>query len=431
MAATEDSSAAVVTGARLHECRDCGQMQVVPPMPPATRAVCLRCDSVLRHTRHHPTLLPLALNLSALVLILLGGTLTIISISTAGQLRAAALLSGPIVLNRFGLWELALVVLVTTLAAPLARVLAMLTVLLGAGMPRPPAELPAIYAWAERIRPWSMVEIYLLALFVAYVRLGDMTRADIGPATYSLGALMVVMVLADASLDRAALWEAMEPPQRARTWRDHRAAYSVVPSSAPRRRIGCDTCGLVSRTTPGGHCPRCGYRVYDRKLFAVQRTWALISAAAALYVPANVYPVLTIVQLGSSTPSTILGGVRELIDYGLWPLAALVFFASIVVPLLKLLGLALLLILTQRGSVTLLRDRTVLYRVIEAIGRWSMVDIFMGSILVALVQFGAIASIYPGPGAVAFGAVVILTMIASRSFDPRLMWDHLDTAEAA
>src|SRR4051812_23858234 len=135
MAATEDSSTAVVTGARLHECRDCGQMQVVPPMPPATRAVCLRCDSVLRHTRHHPMLLPLALNLSALVLILLvllGGTLTIISVSTAGQLRAAALLSGPIVLNRFGLWELALVVLVTTLAAPLARVLAMLTVFLGA-----------------------------------------------------------------------------------------------------------------------------------------------------------------------------------------------------------------------------------------------------------------------------------------------------------
>jgi len=119
-----------------------------------------------------------------------------------------------------------------------------------------------------------------------------------------------------------------------------------------------------------------------------------------------------------------MGGVRELLDYGMWPLAALVFFASITVPVLKLVGLLTLLISTQMRTTHRLRDRTVLCRIIDGIGRWSMIDIFMESILVALVQFGSLASVYPGGGAVAFAAVVILTMLAAHSFDPRLMWDH-------
>ena len=142
-----------------------------------------------------------------------------------------------------------------------------------------------------------------------------------------------------------------------------------------------------------------------------------------LYIPANTYPVLTVVRLGAGQPSTILGGVRELVEAGMWPLAALVFFASVAVPVLKLVGLAILLITTHLGSGHSLNDRTVLYRIVDAVGRWSMIDIFMESILVALVQFGTLASVYPGPGAIAFAAVVILTMLASRSFDPRLMWD--------
>ena len=114
----------------------------------------------------------------------------------------------------------------------------------------------------------------------------------------------------------------------------------------------------------------------------------------------------------------------------MWPLAALVFFASIAVPVMKLVGLAILLISTQRGAIGHLRDRTFLYRIVDAIGRWSMIDIFMGSILVALVQFGAIVTINPGVGAIAFAAVVILTMLAARSFDPRLMWDRAAEAHA-
>ena len=146
-------------------------------------------------------------------------------------------------------------------------------------------------------------------------------------------------------------------------------------------------------------------------------------ASAVLYVPANLYPVLTVVQLGAGEPSTILGGVRELISSRMYPLAALVFFASIAVPMLKLVGLTVMLVATQSGRAGWLRDRTRLYHVVRFIGRWSMIDIFMEALLGALVRFGSVITIEPGIGAVAFCGVVILTMLAAETFDPRLMWD--------
>ena len=402
-------------------------------MPSGARAVCQRCDAVLRRTWRDPLRLPLALNVSALILFCLGATLTLMSVTTAGQSRVADLVTGPKELAQFGLWEVSLVVLVTTVAAPLARVLCMLAVLVGLHLKGPPAGLRVIFAWAGHLRPWSMVEIYLLGLFVAYVRLSGMATVDLGPALYALGGLMVIMVLADYVLDEQAVWEGLEPLNRRR-----RRSLDINPStpdaSSPhvhRWRIGCDTCGLVSRAAPGVRCSRCGFRLRVRKPGSVERTWAFGIAAAVLYIPANLYPVLTVVRLGAGQPSTILGGVKELLELQMWPLAALVFFASVAVPVLKLLGLAVLLISTHCRSAWALHDRTVLYRVVDAIGRWSMIDIFMESILVALVQFGQLASVYPGPGAIAFAGVVILTMLAARSFDPRLMWDSAQARAGA
>jgi paraquat-inducible protein A len=416
------STSVPLTAQRLYECPDCGLMQIIPPLQPGAKAICLRCDALLRHTRRDPLLLPLALNISALILFLLGATLTMMSVSTAGQHRVAGLLTGPVEMEQYGLWEISAVVLVTTVAAPLVRVLGMLAVLLGLRLAQPPAELRTIFAWVEHLRPWSMVEIYLLGLFVAYVRLSDMAVVDLGPAVFALGGLMVIMVLADYTLDHQAVWEALRPRMRRRHGHSHPPAELPGPHQH-RWRIGCDTCGLVSRSAPGLRCFRCGFRLRDRRSGSIQRTWAFALAAVVLYIPANVYPVLTVVRFGAGQPSTILGGVRELFELGMWPLAALVFFASVAVPVLKIVGLGVLLMTTHAGTAWALHDRTVLYRIVDAIGRWSMIDIFMESILVALVQFGRVASIYPGPGAIAFAAVVILTMFAAGSFDPRLMWD--------
>jgi paraquat-inducible protein A len=412
------------TRPHLLECQDCGAIQRLPAMPPEARASCPICDAHLRHSRTDPFSAPLALNIAALMMFCVGAFWTLLSVSTAGQFRDASLFTGPEQLRDFGLWELAMIVLITTFVAPLLRILCMIAVLAGLRLPHRPPGIRMAYAWVEHLRPWSMVEIFLLGLFVAYVRLSDIVHIDLGPSILALGALTVTVLAGDLLLDHHAVWEALD----AQKPKDQHPPSAAL-LGAHIHSMGCDTCGLVSRGREGALCPRCGFSLHDRKPNSFARTWALLIAAMILYIPANTFPVLTVIRFGNGEPSTILRGVRELFEDGEWPLALLVFFASVAVPVLKLASLILLLSTTMARVRMRRRDRTRLYRIIDAVGRWSMIDIFMESILVALVQFGAVVTITPGAGAIAFAAVVILTMFASRSFDPRLIWDRARPAD--
>ena len=191
--------------------------------------------------------------------------------------------------------------------------------------------------------------------------------------------------------------------------------------------IICGECHRLHRRSAAHlHCQRCGARLHARRPHSIARTWALLLAAAILYIPANLLPIMSVNFLGNGAPATIMGGVIELIQAGMLPIALVVFVASILVPSFKLLGIALLLYSVQRHQVMSPRQRILMYRFIEWIGRWSMLDIFVIAILVALVSFGNLASIEAGAGALAFAAVVILTMLAAITFDPRLIWDNTD-----
>ena len=172
------------------------------------------------------------------------------------------------------------------------------------------------------------------------------------------------------------------------------------------------------------HCSRCGSQLHARRPNSIVRTWALLITAAILYIPANLLPIMTVSSLGRGMPSTIMGGVLELIHAQMIPVAAVVFIASILVPTFKLIGIAMLLYSVQRHQPMSARQRILMYRFIEWIGRWSMLDIFVIAILVSLINFGNLATISAGPGAVAFASVVILTMLAAVTFDPRLIWDN-------
>jgi paraquat-inducible protein A len=191
--------------------------------------------------------------------------------------------------------------------------------------------------------------------------------------------------------------------------------------------FSCEICGLLSRPAAGNHsgrCPRCGNTVHFRKPNSIQRTWALVIAAAICYIPANVLPVLTTITPFSRSSDTIMQGVVLLWSPSSWPLSIVVFIASITIPLAKLIALSYLLITIQRGSIRNNRERTRLYRLVEFIGRWSMLDVFVDTFTVALVQLQPLMSVEPGPGVLFFAAVVVLTMLASHSFDPRLIWDQ-------
>lgn len=207
-------------------------------------------------------------------------------------------------------------------------------------------------------------------------------------------------------------------------------------ATRPRRAaecglVRCHECGQVSRWSrpgPGDElaCPRCLRPLHQRKPHAISKSWAYLIAAAILYLPANLMPVMSSVQYGRGSPDTIMSGLMELFRTGQPALALIVFVASILVPMLKILGMVILLVSVQRRSIRRLVDRARLYRLLELVGRWSMLDIFMISLMVALMQFGAIATIEAGPGAVCFAAVVVLTILAVESFDPRLIWDGME-----
>jgi len=196
--------------------------------------------------------------------------------------------------------------------------------------------------------------------------------------------------------------------------------------SAASRGLAC--CHVCFQVAPAkdDRCPRCGAGLHLRKPSSVQRTMALVLTASLLYIPANVLPIMTTTQLGNATPSTILGGVILLIHHGDLPIAIVIFVASILVPVSKLLALTWLCWSVTYGEATSKHERARLYRMTELVGKWSMTDVFVVAILVALVQFGGLLLITPGTAALAFGGVVVTTMVAAESFDPRLIWDQLE-----
>ena len=200
-------------------------------------------------------------------------------------------------------------------------------------------------------------------------------------------------------------------------------------TAASRGLLSCHICDLLSRPAPHSHdaiCSRCGAHLHLRKPDSIVRCWALLITAMILYIPANLLPMMHTSSLFGSQSDTIMSGVVYFWTSGSWYLALIIFFASITVPLLKMIALMLLLVSVQMRSRWQLVQRARLYRLVEFVGRWSMLDIYVVAVIVALVQLQALATIEPGPGAMAFGAVVVLTMFAAMAFDPRLIWDPVE-----
>jgi paraquat-inducible protein A len=198
------------------------------------------------------------------------------------------------------------------------------------------------------------------------------------------------------------------------------------------RLLGCECCGLVSAAAWAGddtaavRCPRCGHPLHARKPHSLQSTWSYLIASAVMYVPANALPVMTTTNFFRRDSYTIAGGIAELWADKSWFLAIIVFIASIAVPLVKVAALALLAWSVQQKPDWRRQDRARLYRIVETVGHWSMLDVYVVVLLGGVVQFGRIAAAQPEPGLLAFAAVVILTMLAARSFDPRLIWQEPD-----
>jgi paraquat-inducible protein A len=401
-------------------CHDCGLLHHLRALPPGSAASCTRCGAVLYRRKSDSIDRTLMLTLAALILFVVANSFPFLTFKLEGRATTMTLMTGVLQLYEDGMWPLALLVFGATILVPLAKLVATTYVLLPLRFGRRVWGLARVFRATEIMHPWAMMEVFLLGVIVAYVKLSDLAKLELGIALFAFIALILIMIAAEVALDPREVWDRL----------GRQAATRSLTGKDSGSLVGCHACDQVCRLPHGGHasCPRCGAALHRRKPHSLARTWALVIAACILYIPANLLPVMTVTSFGQGEPDTILSGVKVLIAAGMWPVALLVFFASITVPVLKIVAMIFLLISVQRRSRWRPRDRTVLYRVVESVGRWSMVDIFMISILVALVNLGAIASIVPGPGALAFAAVVVLTMIAAMSFDPRLIWDAQERA---
>ncbi len=400
-------------------CHECDLLHRLKPIPRGTVARCSRCGAVL--SRHRPNSLErtLALTVAGLILFALANTFPFLAMTMEGQYRQIVLLTGIKELYLQGMQEIAILVLLTTVVTPLLHLTGLLYVLVPLKLNRMAPAIWWVFRWVRRLQPWSMLEVFMLGILVAPGeadenggrRPGNLTLLLPGPHLYPGGRLRLPG-------SRQGLGEMVGTPMT--------KTYATAKDA---RLISCHSCHLLCRAGPSPdrrthRCPRCGATLHQRKPRSVKRTWALLIAASICYIPANVLPVTRASSLGDVQSDTILSGVIYFIKEGNWPIALIIFVASILVPLLKLAILSGLLVSIQRRSTWRPRDRTRIYRLTEVIGRWSMVDIYVITITVALVKIGALALFEAGPGLVFFGAVVVLTMFAAMSFDPRLIWDQ-------
>jgi paraquat-inducible protein A len=413
---------------RLIACHECDLLQRETALPPSATAHCRRCGAVLYRRMPVNVDRALALTLAAMVLFAVANAFPIVGLDVNGNLVETTLFGAAHILYDDGVWPLAGLVFVTTLLMPFLGMVAVAYVLLPLRIGHAPRRPDIVLRLLRRVSPWGMIEVLILGMLVALVKLAVIASVVPGIAMWAFGAVMLLLAAAATGFHPHDVWERIDltrSPRSALAGPDSASA----PTAARAGLLVCHDCGLLSRPAARAHeacCPRCGSHLHFRKPDSIARTWAFVIAAVVLYIPANMLPVMDTSSLFGAQSDTILSGVVYLWTSGSWPLAIIVFIASIAVPMLKIIALIFLVASAQFRSTWLLKRRTGIYRLVELVGRWSMLDIYVITILVALVQFNALATIKAGPGAIAFGAVVVLTMFAAMSFDPRLIWDSLE-----
>ncbi|MFD1560829.1 paraquat-inducible protein A [Paraburkholderia silviterrae] len=422
-----------MTAGKLIACHECDLLQREVPVPEGGVLRCRRCHAEFYRNLPDSLERALALSLGAVVLFAISNAYPIVGLSVNGTLVETTLMGAVRVLYRDGKWPLASLVFATTVLMPILQTTGMLWMLVPLKYERVPWGGPWVFRLCHLCQPWGMTEVLILGLLVALVKLSKIAGVVVGPALWSFGALMLVLAAASAAFDTHILWLRVAAVE-------HRHGLPALDESLPRGALTaaqcglalCHDCGLLASVQQHAHhCPRCGAALHLRKPASLSRTWALLIAAMVMYIPANMLPVMYTSSLFGAENDTILSGVVYLWTSGSWPLAIVVFVASIAVPMLKILALVYLAVSTQMHSRWYPVERTRIYRIVEFVGRWSMLDIYVITMLVALVQFQALATIQAGNAAIAFGAVVVLTMFAAMVFDPRLMWDEAEQDHAS
>ncbi len=402
-----------------HDACACGECDLLIPateLAEGESLACSRCGHLQARHLPHSRVRPLAFGLATLVMFVLCNSFTFMAFSSHGLGREMTFLQTITTLVDAGYLFLAVVLSVTLIGFPLVYIGSVMLVVWRLDKSLHPHAMRSLGRLLCRIRPWLMVDVFLIGVLISLVKLMGMADVSMGLGFWAFVGYSIMLVLTISSLDTHWLWqqlfghvEVALPEQGAATARE-------------AGLVGCHICGALNQEGDA-RCQRCGDRLHSRKPGGLQRTLALLITSAILYIPANIYPIMDTVFLGDDSPSTILGGVVLLWALGSYPIAAVIFIASVMVPLAKLIALFWLCWQVGAGKAHSPLAKLKLYRLTEFVGRWSMIDVFVVAILAGLIRLDNLMTIYPGPAAVSFAGVVIITMVAAMTFDPRLIWD--------
>ena len=381
-----------------------------------------------------------AVTLTAMVVFILAQCFPIVSLQMAGMTSGATLLQAVGVLWNEGMGVIATMVLLCAIVFPGIELGALLYVALGLRHRRRVPGFNLVLRTVQGARHWAMTEVLMIGILITVIKMTSLARVVPHPGLFAFAVLTILCAIVMRYEPRAlwALADRQVPEQAVVEDAEQQARHEAVRDA---ELVACHTCGLVNRlphgvgdAAPGNikarthaHCNRCAAALHRRIPNSIGWTWAMLVAATLLYIPANLLPVMYTQSVGGTEGDTIMSGVVLFWNTGSQGLAIIIFIASVVVPVSKLIALAWLNGSAHLRSRTAPLARTRTYRVVEFIGRWSMLDIFVVTLTVALVRFDVLAMITAGPGAIAFGCVVILTMVASSQFDPRLIWDPIDS----
>lgn len=401
------------------------------PLVAPARARCKRCRAILYSgtiaERGRSGLNQMAaITLATLLTFCIAQGFPIVELELSGLRTSATLLGAIRILWSEQMQPVAGVVFIFTVLYPLMELSALLLVTGGLYRGRRVPGFHWLLRVVRSVRQWAMTEVLMIGILITIVKMTSVAHVRVQPGLFGFAALTFLLAIV-VRYEPRTLWNLgdqvapLPPPLPA----------DQTPGTSHVAPLVCQICTLVDQSAVAGRrrprCQRCGSTLHRRRPDSINRTWALLVTAAILYIPANLLPVLYSRSLLGMQGDTILSGIALFWNSGSRALAIIIFIASIVVPLAKLGALTVLAATAQRHSRWRPQQRTVLYRMVEFVGRWSMLDIFVVTLTVALVRFRSLAEITAGPGALAFAAVVVLTMLASMQFDARLIWDPIDS----
>ncbi len=408
-------------------CPDCGLI-LQPLAPKRNQAIiCPRCSQQLHRYKHNAIHKALALSLTGLLLFLPANFLPLLTFTVLGITTHSSIAQACLHLFDQGQYFVGLIVVLTTLLFPLAILTGLLLITLGLVRKQKGAWMTRLFRLYHHLTEWAMTDVFLVGVLITIVKMAHMASVTLNAGFFCLIGLVVVTVASQTVIDRHLFWSLMDA--------DQEPFFADTPQTAASENLlFCHSCHKLlpvdyTETTGRHHCPRCGHLLHPRKVNSIARTWALLLTACILAVPANFLPIMEVASFGMPDRSTIMDGIIYFFKNGSYGIGLIIFIASILVPMFKIIGLIIILLSIHFRWHSWLRHKTIMFRFIEFIGRWSMLDIFVITLLCSLAQFGFLSTINAAPAAFYFTGVVLSTMFAALSFDPRLLWDTVHDAE--